>query len=341
MRIALLLAVLFSALSAKAQWGSCPTCWVIDGEVNPALNYAVTFPLQTGPGNLIESVGSTTLELDTTGCQLWQIGQSDKLFFYDAGLQPCRGILTDTLLPYPMGANEAFILKLSHLGFNTIIGFNHRYWTQPGHDGGVVEFSLDSGATWLNVKGRCNADSTGEWFGILTDRFYAATDTLLNSDTAFSGISAGWVNSRVQFFQGLPVKPGGAEDFDCLFNSYSPLWLRFRFVSDTAPDSLGGWLIGDITIEYDYFGSSVAGLPAQAGGLAVSPNPSATGIFRLPAWPASGTEPMLAVYDATGRAIRPRAPYPTAIDLSAQPPGVYFYEVLSGGRAFRGKLLRQ
>jgi hypothetical protein len=206
--------------------------------------------------------------VDTSGALLWKIGTTSKTFF-SAGALSDYAIMTDTSSSYAINANDWFVLKLDQGPlFNVIVSFWHKYQTTSKHDGGIVEYSVDSGLSWMNLLDTCNAD-TNAWTssGVTTHNFYGWNDTLLDGTRAFTGSSNGWQYSRFQFFYGLPVKGTAAT---CLPTTSA--YVRFRFVSDGSPESLDGWIIDNLRIERDHY-SAVKEL-RNDDGVAIHPNPA-------------------------------------------------------------------
>lgn len=266
-----------------------------------------------------------SVTLDTSHTTLWRMGTTSKSFF-NQGISGRPGIMTDTMAPYPLNANEWFSLKLTiPQGYlnNPIIGFTHKYQTAARQDGGVVEYSFDS-LNWNNVVGGCYVNT-------VTDSFYKDADTLRNGSAAFSG-TGGWKTSRFQFFQGIPIKTTAR----CSIQF--PVWVRFRFVSDTTTDSLAGWIIRSIKIERDHYSGDVADA-RRLPHLNVYPNPSANGIFN---WPAlEGAEDYtLRLTNALGQ-LSYQSPYMRKTDLSMLPAGLYYYRVDDGVQTFAGTLRKE
>lgn len=258
----MLLPIMLLALSiikASAQKG------VVDGI--PSDSTTITL-------NINDSLKHRQGSVDTTDSGIWKIGTTSKPFFSPT-VSNDYAIMTDTLKPYDTSTNSSFKVILNAYNFNTILSFRHKYQTRKGKDGGIVEYSLDTGKTWNNVLGDCNSDSLGLWQGILTSNFYKKNDTLENGEQAFSGTSNGWQYSRVQVFVGLPIKSTGTTN--CV--SSAQIQFRFRFYSDNKPDTLDGWIIDDLKVEHDDYGGGVAtgvnSLPVK-----VYPNPS-NGILHI------------------------------------------------------------
>ncbi|HXS35279.1 MAG TPA: T9SS type A sorting domain-containing protein [Flavipsychrobacter sp.] len=269
-----------------------------------------------------------TFIVDTTGMNLWEIGATVKPFFADSS--PIKAIMTDTLHNYPINANSSFVLKLSPAGDNNIISFWHKYQTTAGHDGGIVEFSADNGVTWQNILGDCNGDSMFSTPTILTNNFYGKNDTLLSGEAAFSGTSGGWQLSQFQFFNFIPVRLSGSSS--CINDS--EMLIRFRFKSDSIPDSLDGWIISKIELELDAY----SGVPtiSKPQSLKVFPNPSIDGIFHFPALDNEGKYSM-EIFNAVGDKIY-TGNYLRDVNLSNNARGIYFYKVGNGTQYYRGTI---
>jgi extracellular elastinolytic metalloproteinase len=131
-----------------------------------------------------------------------------------------------------------FVLKLITAVSTTSgpveIGFNHRYNTEPTWDGGVVEYSINAGATWIDAK------------PFFTENTYPST-IASNSGTSIAGRAAFTGNSDTQF---------GSSGFihstiRLVLGGPQSLLIRFRMVCDanTGVSGINGWFIDDITIK--------------------------------------------------------------------------------------------
>jgi hypothetical protein len=268
---------------------------------------------------------------DTASIPLWQIGTTYKPFFM-SGSFPTKTIMTDTLNNYPINANNSFVLKIP-AWTNLIVDFWHKYQTDAGNDGGIVEFSLDNGINWQNVKGACNSDSFGWGLGggdVFTANFYTFNDTLKSGEPAFTGIKDTVQYSRFQFFTGFPVKPtsGGG----CSF-SVMAIYVRFRFVSDSTTDTLAGWRIDSMKIERDIYPGNVRSV--HNAHLPIFPNPS-NGIINFPKL-EDEEKYTIAVYNYLGEKVA-NLPYAHSITLPERLPGLYFYRVTNGLVYYSGQL---
>lgn len=262
---------------------------------------------------------------DTSAIPLWQIGNTTKSFFL-SGSSSHHATMTDTVGSYPINSNNWFTLKLMTVPPNPIFSFWHRYQTSAGHDGGIVEFSFDTGLTWMNVI---------ECPQILNENFYSHTDTLISGESAFSGVSAGEQYSRFQFLDCWIVGPMPT---GCSFAYYfGPVFIRFRFKSDSIPDSLAGWMIDSIKIvNPGCIPGSVKNV-VKTEHLNVYPNPSFDGLFVFPDLP-NEKDYRIEVYNAIGKKVLENS-YSHSADLATSPKGLYFYRVTSESQYYSGKLL--
>jgi len=111
------------------------------------------------------------------------------------------------------------------------LSFWHRWNTEDGWDGGVVEISTNGGATWSDV-GASNFTLNG-YNGALG----AAPTNALTGRAAFTGLQATFINTKVNL---------------AAYNGQT-IMLRFRFGSDdntAAPTNPTGWWVDDISLSY-------------------------------------------------------------------------------------------
>lgn len=272
-----------------------------------------------------DSAQITDFQTDTSA--LWQIGGTNKTFFSSGGFIE-RAMMTDTANAYPIGANAWFELEFPvTFHFNVIVNFTHKYQTDTGKDGGIVEFSNDGGQTWQNIKGDCNMDTMMYFPGVHTENFYGFEDTLDNGERAFTGQSNGWIHSRVQFFYAIPVKSTATCDMQ-------NIKMRFRFVSDSTSEALDGWIISGITIEQDEY-AGVADVKRPAS-LNVYPNPSADGQFYFPELSGKGYQ--TEIMNTMGQTVYSNV-YSRHLDLSSYAKGIYFYRVSGDDEQYTGQLI--
>lgn len=117
----------FFVSSASAQWGSQNTQY-FDGPDS------IPYQILNTPGNI------------------WQVGDPDKLLFTSSLSSP-NAIVTDTANSYPINNVSTFIIKVPIDYYWGILAVQ---WSQKidieyGEDGGIIEYSADTGNTWNNV----------------------------------------------------------------------------------------------------------------------------------------------------------------------------------------------
>lgn len=276
------------------------------------------------PGNHLTDTlhipGNTfAVSIDTSGATLWQIGSTLKPVFSDLTTR-AAGIMTDTVNPYPPGANDYFTLEVNYIQ-NSVISIWHEYQTDSIHAGGIIEFSTDSGATWMNVA-NCSS--------INKANFYSIADTVFSGAPAFTGNSSGQMLTQFQILDCFGISPPTTA---CSFYTgsgpfFGPLYIRFRFVSDTTVSALPGWKIDSIRVDYmDCPGSASNIKPANT--FSISPNPAA-GHITL-----SGAEGQITIINLMGQTVRSlpagqaglqlaNGSLQVAVDISDLPAGVYF-----------------
>ena len=100
--------------------------------------------------------------------------------------------------------------------------FWHRYLTEAGHDGAVLEYSTDGGATWLDAGSRISPGYSGT---------IASAQNPLNGRAAWTGAAPEWSQVTVDL-RGL---------------TGATLYLRFRLGADENLNS-PGWWIDDVVV---------------------------------------------------------------------------------------------
>lgn len=174
---------------------------------------------------------SVFIEPDTGGSNIWQIGRPQKAIFDSAATYP-NALVTDTVNFCPRGNTSSFRLHYSNdyrwgilaVRWKQKIDFRQNY------DGGIIEFSKDSGLTWQNVFDNPYVYS---FYGFDTTN----ADTLVTGEAAFTGTDTVWRDIWLCF------------DRSFFGDSVS---FRFTFKSDTGAtdvETREGWLIDNIRVE--------------------------------------------------------------------------------------------
>jgi extracellular elastinolytic metalloproteinase len=194
-------------------------------------NYSFTVAINAGtwfaPVDHVNDVvaGTTipatwTATANTTTPNVWAVSTSqshsapNSYFATDPTNVATEQILTTT---------SAYTLSSGASSYPTL-SFWHRYNSEDGWDGGVVEISINGGTTWADLGSKMVLNGYNSSLGI--------GSTLANRP-AFTGNSNTFIQTKINLsaFAGLSVK------------------FRFRFASDdnTAPVG-GGWFVDDIIL---------------------------------------------------------------------------------------------
>jgi len=270
-----------------------------------------------------------TIIIDTSGTRLWQTGNTLKPVFSNDTTRS-HGIMTDTLHPYPANVSDFFVIKMYNAPPNPIIDVWHEYQTDPVHAGGIIEFSTDSGLSWVNIV---------ECSSIYAQNIYSVTDTLLSGEPAFAGNSGGQQLSHFQFITCVGSKPLSTGCYLGYGYETSNIFVRFRFMSDFTTDTLSGWKIDSIMIEDPGCYGGYVSQTNKRRALQVYPNPSYEGLFSFSPFDDE-VRFSIEIYNNMGNKVL-TMPYKHTIDLSKEPCGMYFYKVSDGHVYYTGKLLKE
>jgi len=265
---------------------------------------------------------NVSVGVDTTAAHLWRIGQTLKPVFSNDTL-PAQGIMTDTLHPYPRNADDYFVLKIGFLLPNVVIDIWHRYQADSLHAGGIIEYSVDNGSSWLNIAS-CPY--------VLKVNCYSGMDTLLTGQPAFTGKSNGTQLSRFQFMN-CEIIGRRQTDATCipLFFTADSIYVRFRFVSDSTSDSLSGWMIDSIRVENPgciFVPGGVIPVTA-AGAVQLYPNPVADELTISAASPLTS----FSIINPLGKTLKTLGnnAAKVEVDVADLPPGLYFVKIDGSG----------
>lgn len=294
-----------------------------------------------GDSSTIEN-NSSFIHIDTSSGNDWQIGLSQKMFFGTAYSTP-YAIMTDTLLPYTVNNSSTFIVEFTdsylQLG-DAYIGFWHKYETDSLKDGGYVEISVDSGASWQNVSTCWSAGM------IIPNQinFYSNSDTILGNIPAFTGTKNNWEYSAIKLQWLIPVlMPHPSDDntrgiYDCY-----KVMFRFVFKSDNIQTNKAGWIIDDIALRIYDIGGGIHENDLANFNVHVYPNPvKENGVVQVIS-KNNDSGFIITIYNTVGQLITS-----SKIDKNNQyiiksnnlESGMYFYSVKSKeGIVKSGKLL--
>lgn len=255
---------------------------------------------------------SVFFEIDTTNTNnIWQIGPPQKAIF-DSPYSAPNVLVTDTLLPYPaMDTSLVTATVQSPQGWFGIWAFQ---WQQkldygPG-DGGILEISADSGATWVNA-----------FYNPYVYNFFGYDQQNYGypgNDEGFVGVDTTWRNVWLCF------------DVSWM-SMQQDLHVRFTSISDSTcgvatPND--GWMIDNVLSQPTWVHTINEVKPDDY--MEVYPNPANERIHIIT---EKKTEfhiiEKLSLYDMNGKQVRYFENVPTKffLDVAGLPEGKYLLEV--------------
>ncbi len=205
------------------------------------------------------SANSIIIEMDTSSQNAWQIGRPQKAIFDSAATLP-YAIVTDTLNFYPANDTSRFIAKANvNAGNWGIFAFS---WKQKidfeqGLDGGFIEYSTDSGTTWISVF---NNPYVYNIYGFGPTNL----DTLPGGEVAFSGTDSTWKEVWLCFDLSFIAQNQWLDK----------MFLRFTMISDSVNNNREGWMIDNMISRITFIHSIKQ--VEQETYLDVFPNPAST-----------------------------------------------------------------
>ncbi len=150
-----------------------------------------------------------------TGPAVWQLDNTVSNSPTTSWFSPNTGTANNT---------QALVLLAQNLGSNPQLLFSHSYDTESGWDGGMVEISIDNGATWTDLGPHMIQNGYNGGLG-------NGSNPDIASRSAYTGNSGGFINTIV----GL-----GAY-------AYRTVLIRFVFGEDDNTGSVG-WYIDDVVL---------------------------------------------------------------------------------------------
>jgi hypothetical protein len=244
---------------------------------------------------------------------VWQIGTPQKVIFDSTATQP-NAIVTDTINFYPTNDTSRFIAKI-WLNFGNW-GVFALQWKQKldmdtSFDGGIIEYSIDTGNTWINVF---NNPYVYNFYGYDT----LNADTLSGGEFAFSGTDTTWKDIWLCF------------DLSWLqqFQWNDTILFRFTLLSDSVNNNKEGWMIDNMLAHITIIHTVKE--TEQDRYLNVYPNP-ASNIVHIQAEKIMDFHiiEQMELVDPLGRVVEKWTNIPTKFwfDVSKYNDGLYFLKV--------------
>ena len=174
---------------------------------------------------------SIKVKIDTGSTNIWQVGRPRKTIFNRAASTP-NVIITDTVNYYPNNNVSRFTLKsyVQYTNYVFALQWMQKLDMDLHHDGGTVEYSVDTAHTWHNVF---NDPNVYRFMGFQPNN----KDTLQSGEYAFSGRDTNWRNIWLCF------------DINWLANVTDTIYFRFTFKSDSINNNKEGWMIDNFWIQ--------------------------------------------------------------------------------------------
>lgn len=166
---------------------------------------------------------------DTSAGNVWQIGAPQKIIFNRASTVP-NALVTDTLNNYPPNNTSSFIFQfpLQPFFFNIIA----IQWMQKldfdSADGGIIEYSIDHGNSWMNIAGDPHVYN---FYGFQNPQNF---DTIFTGESGFTKRDTSWKNIWLCF------------DGWYLSSVTDTAYFRFTMKSDSIDNGNEGWMIDNI-----------------------------------------------------------------------------------------------
>ncbi len=173
---------------------------------------------------------SLIIEIDADSSNVWQIGPPQKTIFDNASTLP-NAIVTDTVNSYPPNNFSRFQFEFENQGFANIVAIR---WMQKldleaNADGGIIEMSVNNGATWSSAFDNPNVYNL---YGYDSSN----VDTLQNGTIAFTGTDSTWKDIWLCY------------DANWWNSITSVVKFRFTLISDSTESSQDGWMIDNLVV---------------------------------------------------------------------------------------------
>ena len=266
--------------------------------------------------------------LDSAG--IWQIGIPNKPIF-DSAYSPPNAVVTLLDSALPANVNASFIISIPdtiEYPYASLLTFTHKYDFNPLHEGGYVEFSVDSGYNWYPVCTNC---TEGGWYNYqgyhglcitslnglstLTDGQYIFSpawwgyipaDTTAQGVPYFTGTDTTWIHDTIAIPTFVPVKT----------SLNTVLLFRFTSFSDSTQTSYhAGWMIDNIGFT-SYAMMCIGGInEVNSSHIKVYPDPVVDG-FTISLIDAGMHEYSVSILDLTGRPVLYRDEHSPEVTLS-------------------------
>jgi hypothetical protein len=269
------------------------------------------------------SSNSLTINIVPGPNNIWQVGAPQKTLFSSAFSQS-RVIITDTLNSYPVNNVSTFSFVVLNNGQNMpsplALQWKQKLDMDAGKDGGIVEFSTNSGNTWQNAH---NNSNTYQFYGFQPGN----KDTINTNEYCFSGQDAVWRDIW------LCLSPA-------IGNLNDSILFRFTFKSDSVNTNKEGWMIDNFIAHKSVLHPMKE--ISQTENIVVYPNIT-SGMVNVEMKKRAATDMIqnIELYSSEGKRLESYGPNYTKVvlDISKYKTGVYYLHVTINNKISKHKLL--
>lgn len=232
------------------------------------------------------------LTIDTPS--IWQIGKPQKTIL-DTAHSFQNVIITDTINPYPPNDTSSFTIgTYAYAPSDLKIAGYYNVNSDSLNDYGVIEISSNR-LNWVDINSLDPLNGRANW-------------------PVLTGNSNGWRSFFIV-----------ADIYELNFQ-YTPLFVRFSFISDGNPDTLDGLMFDDIGLSVYFFGIDEINFEQIKS--TASPNPT-TNSLTIGFDNIEHSSFQLAIYDNLGRLIFTKNNVIESLQVETQQmeSGLFFYKL--------------
>lgn len=264
-----------------------------------------------------DTISSETVEFQFSAIpeDVWFVGKPEKTVFNSAFSQP-NALFTSKNGGYPQNNQSSFMIEYDPFTFGP--GILAMQWTQKlqyqpptdsdAGDGGYIEFSFDSGATWQNAL---TSPYVYNFYGYNSNN----VATLSNGQEGFVGTDNEWRDIWLCFDQSF-------------LQQLETVYFRFTHISDDNSSWHEGWMIDNFQMHL----TLVHTISEKESGdyLKILPNPT-NGIVKIQAEKRNDFHIIqnMELINIDGTVVETYGMSPTKfqIDISHHPRGTYYLKV--------------
>lgn len=178
---------------------------------------------------------SLFIQIDTSTTNIWQVGPPQKTIF-DSAYSGNQVLITDTSNSIPDSNESYFEFTFDHHNFWGILAIQ---WVQKldldsSKEVGRIEYSLDTGNTWINVFGD---PMVYNFYGYQSSN---QGSQHLSGNQGFTGTDTNWRDIWLCYDGSY-------------FQSQDTVTFRFSIETDTIEHNSEGWMIDNMSIHETWF----------------------------------------------------------------------------------------